>query len=512
MHSFFELTMFLNNHGGSCMRCVYDEAPGPGFWFLFAILSFFVFIFYNQKQKERSLIFSRADLKREYDNLKENQEDVNRELRMLIDEKSQTEEFMRFVNERYRVLVDHMQDGLISACGDIITFANDAAANMIGFSPEELQGKDMLNYVAESDRDLMMDLFSRLRAGEISSVDIELTLMHHITASPVHVHLHSGMVQMIECDEYIITTIKNITHKVLAEREMRMTQALFDSSAEAMLITDSDKKIIQVNPAFTDITGYEEEEILGHSLKTLGSGRHDNNFYESIWNELSQLSHWRGDIWNRKKDGELYVQRLTLSAIRDEGGGISNYVGVFSDATVEKMEEEAAVHRAYHDALTGLPNRMKLFNRLEEASERAIRNRENFGLIFIDLDDFKLVNDKYGHISGDRLLREVSDRLSRVVEEEDTLARLGGDEFIILCRPGEGEIIDHIKDLSKKVIDRLGTAFRVGDASIQIGCSIGIALYPEDTEDVGRLIELADQAMYASKRTGRNRYSFYREL
>ena len=305
-------------------------------------------------------------------------------------------------------------------------------------------------------------------------------------------------------------TVQDITKQKLAEDKLKQAAAVFENTAEAVLITDVDHRIVAVNRAFTLITGYSADEAVGRRPTLLSSGRQNAGFYASMWQTVSSTDHWRGEIWNRRKNGEIYPELLTLSTVRDEEGFITNFVGVFSDISQMKQAEAQLQHLAHYDALTDLPNRVLLNLRLEHGVERVRRSGEMMAALFMDIDRFKNVNDSLGHPVGDELLVEIARRLRGRIRAEDTLARLGGDEFVMLLdrvqRP------DDVAHFAREVIDLMNQPFHLANGQeVFVGASIGISLFPHDNDDHLQLIRNADAALYEAKAAGRNVYRFYTE-
>jgi len=287
-------------------------------------------------------------------------------------------------------------------------------------------------------------------------------------------------------------------------------QSVFQETSEAVIITNGDGKIVKVNPAATELTGFSKEELIGSKPSILSSGQHSKEFYENMWTSIEKEGHWQDEIWNRKKSGELYAQRASISKIPSRvSGSTTNYVSVFHDITNRKQQEDDLTRRANHDPLTGLPNRAVFEDRLEQVLTNNRRNQQKAGVLFLDLDKFKPVNDTYGHAVGDKLLIEISKRIQEIIRKEDTLARVGGDEFTIIFRS-----IAKAKDagiLAQKIIDVVSMPFEIDGNSVQVGVSIGIAIYPSNADTMEGLLLRADAAMYAAKNDGRNNYKYYKE-
>ncbi|MCQ8103058.1 EAL domain-containing protein [Methylomonas sp. SURF-2] len=296
--------------------------------------------------------------------------------------------------------------------------------------------------------------------------------------------------------------------KVRATETLRQAAAVFDSTREGILITDLQPRIVAINRAYTEITGYGEAESLGKNPNLIRSGRHDKLFYQNLWHKLSSKGHWQGEIWNRRKNGEFYPQWLTINTVFDEKGQPCQYVGVFRDIS-EIKESEARLERLAHfDTLTDLPNRLLARSRLQHAVERAERHGHKVGVLYLDLDRFKTVNDSLGHPSGDELLGLLAGRLNKRLRDEDTLARLGGDEFLLVLEHIESPVT--AATVAQSVIDLLLPPFRLsGGQEIFLGVSIGISIYPDDAGGVTELIQHADMAMYLAKQEGRNTYRFH---
>jgi diguanylate cyclase (GGDEF)-like protein/PAS domain S-box-containing protein len=272
-------------------------------------------------------------------------------------------------------------------------------------------------------------------------------------------------------------------------------------------VADADNKIKSVNPAFTRITGYEIEEVVGLNPNVLSSGRHDKGFYRHMWWQIETLGFWSGEIWNRRKDGSVYPQWMSIVVLKDSEDEVNGYVAVFSDITQRKQDEEQIRHQAHYDSLTGLPNRSLFFDRLTQAVIAARREDTMLALLFLDLDRFKAINDTRGHVVGDEVLQQVADRLLHCVREADTVSRFGGDEFVVMLQD-LAEVNDAAL-VAEKIVSSMGAPFYSGDRELFVGASVGITIFPTDTESPETMLRNADMAMYRAKESGRNCYQFF---
>ncbi|HRH80954.1 MAG TPA: EAL domain-containing protein [Thiobacillaceae bacterium] len=298
----------------------------------------------------------------------------------------------------------------------------------------------------------------------------------------------------------------DITARKQSEARLRLAGTVFDSAREAILVTDAERRLVVVNPAFTRMTGYAESEVTGRDPSLLQSGLMPADHYREMWRNLERHGHWQGEFANKRKDGTLFNVLAAISAVRDEAGRLTHYVGIESDITAMKEAENRIEHLAYHDPLTGLPNRALLMERARLAMALAHRRQEQAAILFLDLDRFKEVNDSLGHAAGDALLVEAGRRLGDLVRATDTVSRLGGDEFVLMLlgvgQHGAGEV-------SEKILAAMREPFDVEGHSLALSTSIGIALFPRDGLDIGELLKNADTALYRAKQEGRNLYVFY---
>ncbi len=312
-----------------------------------------------------------------------------------------------------------------------------------------------------------------------------------------------GEIELIEMAAHLSAIAIERKH---AEVHMQLRARVVEQSNEAIVITDSNRRIVRVNRAFTQITGYSEAEALGRNPNMLSSGRQDENFYRAMWESLLTLGQWQGELWNRRKDGTVYPEWLSISELRDPGGQVMNYVAIATDITQRKEDEQRIRMLADFDVLTGLPNRRLLKDRSDNALRQAQRQGEALALMFLDLDRFKNVNDSLGHQAGDELLIQVAQRLKAVLREQDTVCRLGGDEFVLLC-PGTDAA--GAANLATKLLDSTAQRLQIDRQELTVTFSIGVALYPADGDTFEALSMCADTAMYRAKQAGRNAYRFF---
>lgn len=300
-----------------------------------------------------------------------------------------------------------------------------------------------------------------------------------------------------------------LSHKQAREHinDLQISATIFDAASEAMVVTDADNLIISINPAFTKLTGYNLHEIVGKNPKILSSGRQDKEFYINMWQTLSITGHWDGELWNKRKNGEEYIEWLSINVIFNTDGTKRFHVAIFSDITEKRKAEELIWNQANYDHLTQLPNRRLFRDRLEQEIKLAHRLRQSAALLFIDLDHFKEVNDRLGHDAGDVLLVSAASRISQCVREADTVARMGGDEFtVILSQVNDAT---HVSKVAENIIHQLSQPFVINGVTLNISASIGIALCPKDSDSAEMLLKQADKAMYAAKAAGKCQFSYF---
>jgi len=306
---------------------------------------------------------------------------------------------------------------------------------------------------------------------------------------------------------HFVGIINDITERKVSDDYLKLVSLVFLHADESIFITDPQGSIIEVNPAFTRTTGYSREEVLGRNPRILQSGRHDQAFFAELWKRVLNQGHWSGEIWNRRKNGEIYPDKLTISAVRNDEGETLSYVCLSSDISLLKAQQSELELMALHDALTGLPNRALLNDRLNMALAESRRSGGKMAVCFIDLDDFKPVNDTYGHEAGDLLLIEAAQRMTAILRATDTVARLGGDEFILILSEIHSE--KEFPGMLARIMDAIARPYTIGEITVSISASIGVTLYPDDNVDADTLLRHADQAMYLAKEEGRNRYHIF---
>ncbi|CAG0123823.1 putative signaling protein [Rhodocyclaceae bacterium] len=321
-------------------------------------------------------------------------------------------------------------------------------------------------------------------------------------------HLEDTVQQRtIELESTNVHLLQEIADHKVAKAEVLLAQTVYQSMTQGVMVTDSKRNIISVNPAFIKITGFGSAEVIGRKPGFNRSGYHDAAFYSEMWQAISEDGHWEGEIWDRRKDGESFPQWLAISVVRDEQGAVLHYIGVFSDITEQKKSQEKIHYQANYDELTHLPNRRLFYDRMEQDIRKAHRDSTQIALLFIDLDNFKEINDTLGHEQGDQLLRETAQRLRACVRETDTVARLGGDEFTVILP--DVQTSSEVEGVAQKIIQSLILPFTLGDNKGYVSASVGITIYPLDGDNYKTLLKNADQAMYEAKRLGKNRFSYF---
>jgi len=381
-----------------------------------------------------------------------------------------------------------------------IQISNQQACNILGYSMEQFHGRNILS------------LFDHAINLSPSQQDTENT-MRGSNGDSIQVAISTRCIpaQTGGDHEHLIHVLRDLRQQKESERKLRLAAKVINTVPSAIMVTDKDANLCMLNPSFSKITGYGEDEVLGKNPRFLSSGCHSKAFYDAMWHGIQEKDHWTGEIWNKRKDGGIYPESLSINVMRDKEGEISYYVGTFLDISIQKKLEDNLRHSAHHDALTGLPNRALLSDRLNESFSRGRRLKHPVGILFIDIDEFKPVNDQMGHDAGDLLLQEISDRLRDCVRETDTVARVGGDEFVIALENLSGNLSQKTVFLSvaKKILCAIQQPFSLPAGECLVGASIGISVFPDDSRSQEELLKQADSAMYVAKEGGKNRAVFY---
>ncbi len=389
-----------------------------------------------------------------------------------------------------------------------IEYVNERYTEVSGYRPEEVIGKKAGAMKSGlTPRETYASLWQAITAGK----DWRGELCNRRKDGRLYwdsVHIVPILGASGEITHYL-SIQEDISERRENEETIRLWATVFENSGEAVMITGPENRIISVNQAFTQITGYAPGEVIGQNPSMLASGRHDANFFSDMWRRLNATGHWQGEIWDRRKSGEVYPKWLGISAVRDKKEQLTHYVAVFSDISERKAAQDRIEYLARHDPLTGLPNRATLADRLELAMAHAERAGTRLAMLFLDLDRFKMINDSLGHPVGDALLQQLTLRLKAAVRETDTVSRLGGDEFVVVI--GDLQDPEMAAGVAAKLIHEVYQPFVIDGNRLKTSTSVGIALYPDDGRDFDTLLKKADIAMYHAKDAGRNTYRFFTE-
>ena len=383
---------------------------------------------------------------------------------------------------------------------------NLAGATLLGKDRLGLQGALFVNFIARHERSNFLTYLRGCISGEgKASVEFELELPDgksiKIRTAGVVAQISKGNIEV--CRMAFI----EVTEHRIAELKLRLTSKVLENTQEGIMLTDAHQRIIAVNPAFLKMTGYDSEEIIGYTPSILKSGHHDEEFYSVMNASFKENDGWQGEIWNRRKNGEIYQEWANIKVIRKNDGEIDCYIGIFSDISNQEAMKQRSKELAYYDELTGLANRSLLYNRLQHALAQSRRGGSLMAVLFLDLDHFKVINDKYGHCAGDSVLKEAAERFIYCVREGDTLSRLGSDEFVAILRNiGDVEVPAQI---AARMVEVLEKPFLIDNDELFLTASVGISVFPNDGDEVMVLLKNADIAMSYAKEMGRNNYQYY---
>lgn len=421
-----------------------------------------------------------------------------------ITERQRLEATLRQSELRYRQFIEDLPLGVVVTQQGTIKFTNTALRTMIGFSAEEMHGQPFLPFILKEDRPWLMDLHQRRMRGELTPHSY--TCRFATKAGEVrHWHLDAGTIEWDGAAAIAVVTDQTDSRR--AEADLKLAASVFAQASEAIIISDAEARIIAVNNAFKRLTGYTSEEVLGRNPSLLKSGRHDTDFYKSMWRTLQDRGEWQGELWNLRKDGSLFAVREAISRIHNAEGEISHYVSLFSDITDAKLHQQQLEHMAHYDFLTNLPNRILLSERLQHAMLQNQRRGESLAVVYLDLDGFKPINDRHGHSIGDQLLVALSQRMKDTLREADTFSRIGGDEFVAVLVGLEQS--QNWEPLLKRLLQAAAEPVTIGELVLTVSASIGVTFYPQDNVDAELLMRHADQAMYQAKQLGKNRFHLF---
>lgn len=427
-----------------------------------------------------------------------------------ITERRKTEEALRVSEDRYRKSFQTSIDAInINRLSDgVYVDVNQAFLDILGFERDEVLGRTAFElniWVDPLDRNQLITLLQR------NLFCRNLDARFRCKSGEIKWGLMSASIIEIDETPCILSVTRDITERKKAEEEQRIAAITFESH-EGMTVTDADKMIIRVNPTFTKITGYSAEEVIGKNPGILSSGRQNSEFYTSMWKSINESGVWEGEIWDRRKSGEIYPAQLTVTAVKNEAGMVTNYVGTFSDSSKSQAAADEIKHLAFYDFLTSLPNRRLLVDRLHQAMATSVRSGKSGALLFIDLDDFKTLNDTLGHDVGDLLLQQVADRLGSCVREGDTVARFGGDEFVVMLEALGIQALGaaaQVELIGEKIIKTLNEPYQISSHIVHSTPSIGVTLFIDHKGSIDELFKQADIAMYQAKKAGRNNLRFF---
>lgn len=407
--------------------------------------------------------------------------------------------------ERYRKLIEMMPDALVLHKNGVIYFANNELMHMLEVAQlEQLIGRHVQDFLSNASHSLSNQRLASLECDQqLPCADMVLRLPDGRCKD---IEVSSSSIRLWG-DRYIITLVRDVSERRQAEAEQRLAAKVFEVAMEGIVILDRRFVPVSLNPAFEKIVGYSLQDIGNEALPALSQGLHDDAFFRALRSQLTEIGQWQGEMAMRRKDGSIVTGLTSISCLRDDEGGASHYVAVFADITYLKKAEERYRTRANYDALTHLPNRSLLQERLNQMLTRSRRNNERFVLLFVDLDGFKQINDTLGHEMGDVVLRTLAARLADCVRQNDMVGRLGGDEFVILMEgPQESDVL--IQSV-ERVIETVQRPIQGHGRPICITASVGVAVYPADGRTIEELMRNADRAMYCAKRRGKNQFCFY---
>ncbi len=415
------------------------------------------------------------------------------------------------VSEEYQELYDYSPLGYASLTGDgQILKANKTFLELLDPEHENVIARSLSDFLNRDDKRLFSTSYPAFyKRPEGKNLELRLAGdgQRIISVAGRKVIGKSSS----ERDTYLQAVVTDVSSLRRKQKLLNVAEKVFNKTSEGIIVTDRHGRIIRVNNGFLKLSGFSRQELLGQTPSVFRSGQHDHGFYDEMWRTIGKTGVWRGEIWNRKKNGNLFAQLLCINRVLDSHGDVESYVGICTDVTEKMMSEKHVLQLAHFDTLTNLPNRALFYDRLEQALRRAKRDSYSLAILFLDLDFFKEVNEAYGHETGDRLLQQIARRLKSLVRASDTVARLDGDEFAFLLDGirGQKNVAAQSIAIAEEILGSLQNPFDIEQYVIRIGGSVGISLYPNDGEDLANLLKHADLAMYQAKRTRRGTYHFF---
>jgi two-component system CheB/CheR fusion protein len=482
---------------------------------------------------EQEIVLNRENLQTVIEEL----ETANEELQSLNEEAQASNEELQASNEELETANEELQ----ASNEELITVNDELGTRTQELSETNRDLSNILNSLYKGllvvDSTLTVTRYNRIA---LEFFDIQAGMKPNLTSVASHVHIpgllnHVGQVMsqgkisefefqredglyfMIRMTPYadeshkgicgVVMTIIDVTEKKLVEEKLRLSASVFEHASEATVITDANNCIISVNPAFTEITGYTSEEVIGQSPHILNSGKHPKEFFKHMWEVLLSTGAWQGEIQNRRKNGDVYTEWLSINVLKDDNGNVTRHIAVFSDITDAKKAQETIERQATFDTLTGLPNRNLTMDRLKQMLASSRRSGRMFAVLFMDLDHFKSVNDALGHAAGDELLVKTALRIKGVLRDSDSVGRMGGDEFIVLL--SDLNSAEDIIPIANKILAEVRQPLMIGGHTVLTATSIGITVYPVDGDTPEVMLKNADSAMYEAKKSGRNTFCFF---
>ena len=424
-----------------------------------------------------------------------------------IDERKRVEAALQISEHRYRTMIEWMPEAIGVHRNGKVVYLNPTAVKLFGAqSATELIGTPIADRVHPDSRTMALARAQAVADRGLSAPRVEQKYLR-LDGSPIDVEVQATRI-VFDGQESNLIVMHDITARKRDEEILQLSAKVFSHAREAIMITAPDGAIVDVNEAFTRITGYERDEVLGENPRLLSSGRQGKEYYAAMWRGLEAQGHWYGEVWNRRKNGEVYAEMQTISVVRGAKGELQHYVALFSDITANKVHEQQLERIAHFDALTDLPNRVLLADRLQQALAQSQRRGVQTAVAFLDLDGFKAINDSHGHDAGDELLIALATRMKQTLRDGDTLARMGGDEFVAvlvdLSDPGA------CVPMLSRLLAAAAQPVEIGGLTLQVSASLGVTFYPQAEEvDADQLLRQADQAMYQAKQSGKNRYHVF---